>query len=97
MDIKTRRGIFRWLFILSLLVCGLAQGFAQNKATQWSRPSAQPPAAQSKTKWIKDPNSVMPMRKMTNAERRAAASRNAKRSRAAHQKRTAMGTPGVQQ
>jgi len=26
--------------------------------------------------WIKDPNSVMPMRKMTNAEGRAAAERN---------------------
>jgi hypothetical protein len=99
MDITTRRGIFRWLLILSLLVCGLAQGIAQNKATQWSRPSAQPPTAQSKTKWIKDPSSVMPMRKMTNTERRAAAQRNkTRRAKAdAQRKHSAPANQGVQQ
>ena len=40
-------------------------------------------------RWIKDPNAVMPMRKMTKLERRKAATRNAARRSAAHRK------PGV--
>jgi hypothetical protein len=96
MDLRTHLGILRWLLVLSMLVCGIA--LAQNKAAQPSKPPAQPPtAAQSKTKWIKDPNSVMPMRKMTNAERRAAAGRNAKRQAAARQKRSVPVNQGVQQ
>ena len=82
MDIKAGCGIFRWLLlVLCLLVGGLIS--AQTKA-QPGKPSNQPPtAAQSKTKWIKDPNSVMPMRQMTNAQRRAAAERTrARRAKA---------------
>jgi hypothetical protein len=96
MDLKTRLGILRWLLVLSMLVCGIA--LAQNKAAQPGQPSTQPPtAAQSKTKWIKDPNSVMPMRKMTNAERRKAAARNAQRQATARQKRSLPVNQGVQQ
>ena len=96
MDIKTPLGILRWLLVLSMLVCGIA--LAQTQSAQPSKPAAQPPtAAQSKTKWIKDPNRVMPMRKMTNAERRAAAARNAKRQATARQKRSIPVNQGVQQ
>jgi len=97
MDLKTSFGILRWLLVLSMLVCGIA--LAQNKASQPGKPSTQPPtAAQSKTKWIKDPNSVMPMRQMTNAQRRAAAARNAQRRAAAAQRRqNAPANQGVQQ
>lgn len=97
MDLKTPLGILRWLLVLSMLVCGIA--LAQNRAAQPGKPSTEPPtAAQSKTKWIKDPNSVMPMRKMTNAERRKAAARNSERRAAANQqRRNAPVNQGVQQ
>jgi hypothetical protein len=96
MNLKAPLGIVRWLFVLSMLVCGIA--LAQNKAPQPGKPSAPPTAAQSKTKWIKDPNSVMPMRQTTNTQRRAAASRNAQRRAAATQRRqNAPANQGVQQ
>jgi len=62
---------------------------------QVSQPSvsAQPAPARA---WIKDPNKVMPMRKMTNAERRQAAARNADRRAAAQRKRNGSTNQGVQ-
>ncbi len=96
MDIKKYLAIFRWLFLTGLLSWGAMVGFAQSKAS--SKPGQPPIPAQSKTKWIKDPNSVMPMRQMTNAQRRAAAARNAQRRNAAAQRsRKAPVNPGVQQ
>ncbi|MGC2196563.1 MAG: hypothetical protein WA628_17955 [Terriglobales bacterium] len=97
MDFKTPLGILRWLLIVSLLSWGAIQGLAQTKAAQPAKPGQPPTAAQSKTKWIKDPSSVMPMRKMTNAERRAAATRNANRQAATQRKRSVPANQGVQQ
>jgi hypothetical protein len=96
MDIKKYLAISRWLLLTGLLSWGAIMGFAQSKA---GSKAAQPPIpAQSKTKWIKDPNSVMPMRQMTNTQRRAAAARNAARRHAAAQKRPNVpANPGVQQ
>ena len=84
MDIKKYLAISRWLLLTGLLSFGVLVGFAQSKAG--SKPAQPPVPAQSKTKWIKDPNSLMPMRQMTNRQRRAAAARNAARRQAAAQK-----------
>jgi hypothetical protein len=104
MDIKTPLGILRWLLIVGLLSWGAIQCLAQTKAAQPTKPPAQlPTAAQTAPDkvWFKDPNSIMPMRKMTNAERRAAAERNkARREKADAQRRQKATTNtqgGVQQ
>ncbi len=96
MDIKKYLAISRWLLLTGLLSWGAMLGFAQSKA---ANKLVQPPIpAQSKTKWIKDPNQLMPMRQMTTAQRRAAASRNAARRHAAAPKRRNVPAPqGVQQ
>ena len=97
---KKYLGLLRLLFVLGLVSWGLIQGFAQTKPQskqdkQVSQPSvsAQPAPARA---WIKDPNKVMPMRKMTNAERRQAAARNADRRAAAQRKRNGSTNQGVQ-
>jgi hypothetical protein len=97
MEIKTPFGMLRWLLIVSLLSWGAIQGLAQTRSAQATKPAQPPTAAQNKTKWIKDPNSVMPMRKMTNAERRRAATRNANRQAVAQQKRSVPANQGVRQ
>jgi hypothetical protein len=103
MDVKTSFGLVRWLLILGLVSCGLALGRAQTKAAQPNKPAKQAQAQQAAPDkvWFKDPNSIMPMRKMTNAERRAAAERNkARREKADAQRRQKATTNtqgGVQQ
>lgn len=98
MDIKAPFGAARWLLVFALFLCGFSQALAQNKAAQ---PLPATPQAQAATQpdkvWVKDPNTVMPMRKMTNAERRAAAERNkARRDKAQAQRRQNVRNQGVQ-
>ena len=83
------------------LVCwGMIQGFAQTEPqSKQDKKAVQPSAAAQTTPsraWIrawmdksmdKRSEQVMPMRKMTNAERRQAAARNADRRAAAQRKR----------
>ena len=102
MDLKTPLGILRWLLVLSMLVCGMTLCVAQTKSAQPTNPVRQaqkvrPPAPNSI--WLKDPNSVMPMRQMTNAQRLAAAERNkARRAKAEAQRRNgASSLQGVRQ
>jgi hypothetical protein len=104
MDFKAPLGILRWLLVLCMLVGGLTLGTAQTKAAKSSKPIVQSPAAAQAAPdkvWFKDPNTIMPMRKMTNAERRAAAQRNKVRREKAEaqkkQKATANPQGGVQQ
>lgn len=82
MDLKTSFGILRGLLIAGFLSWGASLGLAQTKAAQPARPPVQAdrqaPQAPART-WIKDPNRVMPMRQMTNAQRRAAAERSRSR------------------
>jgi len=81
---------FLQLILLALAVCvGGIQGLAQTKAAP-SKPTAkeqvlkQHPPSKA---WIKDPKTVMPMRQMTNAQRRAAAERaRSRRAKADAQK-----------
>ena len=96
MDIKKQLGVCRWLLMVGLLAWGTIYGLAQTRTAQPPKPPAQSQAgAQNKTKWIKDPNSVMPMRAMTNAQRRAAAERTrARRAKAEAQRRNSQN--GVQ-
>jgi hypothetical protein len=95
MDIKKYSAISRWLLLAGLLSWGAIMGFAQSKA---GSKAAQPPIpAQSKTKWIKDPSKLMPMRQTTNAQRRAAAARNAERRHAAQRQNSVPANQGVQQ
>jgi hypothetical protein len=94
---KKYLGLLRLLFVVVLVSWGMIQGLAQTKAAQPTKPAQPPTAAQSKTKWIKDPNSVMPMRQTTNAERRAAAVRNSSRRAAAQRRPNVPANQGVQQ
>ena len=80
---KQPHGLIRLLWVAAAVICGLNPSSAQtNTSTGQTKPQA--PATQSQNAapspqdkvWVKDPNSVMPMRKMTNAEHRAAAQRN---------------------
>ena len=92
---------------LTLLLLIGSASWGANPATQQAKPATQTkPPGQSKvvlpppkTKgWIKDPSQVMPMRSMTNAQRREAATRNAeRRNAAARQRRTAPANQGVRQ
>jgi hypothetical protein len=95
---KKYLGLLRLLLVVGLVTWGMIQALAQTKAAQPTKPAKPPTAAQSKTKWIKDPNSVMPMRQTTSAQRRAAAARNAQRRNVAAQKRQSVpANQGVQQ
>jgi len=99
MDINTSLRFLRWLLLaLSIGSGGL---FAQSNTAQPNKPSAHDQVLKQnapKKNWIKDPNQVMPMRQMTNAQRRAAATRNAQRRAAATQnQRNAPANQGVQQ
>lgn len=75
-------GLLRLLAVIAVLFGGVIHGLGQTTAPQSKQtkrtsmpPQATTPAPQDKV-WYKDPNSIMPMRKMTIAERRAAAQRN---------------------
>ena len=100
MSIKTF-GFVRWL-LLAIAVCvGGIQGLAQNKTAPSPKPAVkeqvlkQHPPSKA---WIKDPNAVMPMRQMTNAQRRAAAERSRTRRAQAQKKLNSKTSPsGVQQ
>lgn len=99
-------GFWPLLFAALAMVLGMSQGLAQTKTTTQSKPAA-PGKTTTQTQatlpmapsnvWIKDPNTVMPMRKMTNAERRKAAVRNAARRGARQLKQAAPANQGVQQ
>ena len=81
------------LLLLAVAFLGVRSGLAQRKPAPQSKPTAQattpaqPQATPGKV-WFKDPNSIMPMRKMTNAEHRAAARRNKERREKAAAQRT---------
>jgi hypothetical protein len=102
MESNTSFRFLSWI-LLALAVCvGGIQGLAQTKAAP-SKPTAkeqvlkQHPPSKA---WIKDPNTPMPMRQMTNAQRRAAAERSrARRAQAeAQRKLNSKSSPsGVQQ
>jgi hypothetical protein len=85
----------------SLDLFGGVLGFAQTKAAQPNKPSAHDQVLKQfapKKDWIKDPNKVMPMRQMTNTQRRAAAQRNqARRAKVEAQKLSTPANQGVQQ
>jgi hypothetical protein len=98
---KKYLGLLRLLLAVLAVLWGVSQGLAQ---TRTARPkqdkkamqSSEVPQANPNKVWIKDPNSVMPMRKMTNAERRKAATRNADRQAVAQHKRNTSSVQGVQ-
>ena len=91
MDFKTCVGTLRGLLLTGLICWGASLGLAQTRTASPAQSPAQvqkqfPPAPAHK--WIKDPNQVMPMRQMTNAQRRAAAERNrARRAKADAQRK----------
>jgi hypothetical protein len=102
MESNTSFRFLHWI-LLALTVCvGGIQGLAQTKAAP-SKPTAkeqvlkQHPPSKA---WIKDPNTPMPMRQMTNAQRRAAAERSrTRRAQAEAQGKlnSKSSTSGVQQ
>jgi hypothetical protein len=70
-------GLLSPLLLATVLSGGATSGFAQTNTAQRSNPTTPAQAAPTASKgWVRDPNSVMPMRKMTNADHRAAAGRN---------------------
>jgi hypothetical protein len=93
---KNHHGLLRLLIVVAAICWGVIQGFGQTTASQSKStpkrkmpPQASQvaaPAAPDKV-WIKDPNSVRPMRKMTIGERRAAARRNQERKAKAEAQR----------
>ena len=99
MEIKTFSRFLRWL-LLAIAVCvGGIQGVAQTKPAQLSKSAVKDQVLKQnpqKKAWIKDPNQVMPMRQMTNKERRLAAERSrARRAKALQNHKTSQS--GVQQ
>jgi hypothetical protein len=77
MQIRQIFGLLSPLLLATVLSAGLAPGFAQTNTAQRTAPTTPAQASTTAGKgWVRDPNSVMPMRKMTNAEHRAAAQRN---------------------
>ena len=101
MNVNTRVGILRGLLVTGIVAWGASLGLAQTTSVSPAKSPVEvqrqfPPAPAHK--WIKDPNQLMPMRQMTNAQRRAAAARNAQRRNAAAQRtRKAPANSGVQQ
>src|SRR5437899_2536632 len=91
MKSNTSFRFLRWLLITLSICSGGVLGFAQTKAAQPNKLSAHDQILKQnapKKDWIKDPNQVMPMRQMTNAQRRAAAQRNhARRAKAEAQRK----------
>ena len=101
MEIKAFSRFLRWL-LLAIAVCvGGIQGVAQTKPAQLSKPVVKDQVLKQnppKKAWIKDPNTVMPMRQMTNKERRLAAERSrARRAQALQNQNQKTSQSGVQQ
>jgi hypothetical protein len=96
-----RTAILTLLLLIGSVCWGSGPQASQAKPATQAKPPAQSKVAlpPPKTKgWIKDPNQVMAMRKMTNAERRKAATRNAERRNAAmRQRHSTPANTGVQQ
>jgi hypothetical protein len=89
MDLKTPFVILRRLLIAGVITCAASQGLAQTNAQPVNPVEVhkQTPQAPARV-WIKDPNQVMPMRQMTNAQRREAAERSrARRAKAEAQRK----------
>jgi len=93
---KNHLGLLRLIIVVAAVFCGVIQGIGQTTASQSkSTPKTKMPSQASQVAapvptdktWIKDPNSVMPMRKMTLAERHAAARRNQERKAKAEAQR----------
>ena len=91
-------GLISPLLLAIVLFGPLVLGAQTKSAAQSnSKPTAPAQSATAKHNWIKDPNSVMPMRQMTNAERRAAAERNKQRRAKTQKKQNTTSTQsGVQ-
>lgn len=99
-------GLLRLLIITVAIFWGVTEGIGQIPTSQAKTtpktPAASPASqvastpAQDKV-WVKDPNSVMPTRRMTLAERRAAAQRNHDRKAKAEgqRKQTTRASQGV--
>jgi hypothetical protein len=100
MHTKKLLGLLSPLLLATVLSGGLAPGFAQTTTVQPSKATTPAQGSTPGKGWVRDPNSVMPMRKMTNAEHRAAAGRNKVRRQNAASRRTQRTTGakiGVQQ
>src|SRR5215475_9538501 len=86
MEIKLFSRFLRWLLLAVAVCVGGIQGLAQTKPAHLSKPAVKDQVLKQnppKKSWIKDPNAVMPMRQMTNKERRLAAERSrARRAKA---------------
>lgn len=91
---RKHSGLLRLLMVLGVVFWGVIVGVGQTTTASQSKqstqtntsPQAAAPAPQDKV-WFKDPNSIMPMRKMTIAERHAAAQRNRERKAKAEAQR----------
>ena len=103
---KNHLGLLRLLIVVAAVLCGVIQGIGQTTSSQSKStpktkmpPQASQVAAPAPTDkvWIKDPNSVMPMGKMTLAQRHAAAQRNLERKAKAdaQRKQNATANQGV--
>ena len=100
MEIKTFSRLLRWLLLAVAVCVGGIQGWAKTKPAHLSKPAVKDQVLKQnppKKAWIKDPNQVMPMRQVTNADRRAAAARNAERRAAAKKRQSVPANQGVQQ
>lgn len=101
METKKILGLLSPLLLATVLSGGITPGFAQTNTAQPSKVTTPTQRSTAAGKgWVRDPNSVMPMRKMTNADHRAAAGRNKVRRQNAASRRTQRTTgakSGVQQ
>ena len=92
-------GLTSPLLLVIVLFGALTLGYAQSKRAAQTNPKPTAPAqsvpsSTANHNWIKDPNSVMPMRQMTNTQRRAAAERNKQRRAQAQKKHGITSTQG---
>ena len=101
MESNTSFRFLRWLFLAIVAFVGGILGVAQTKPAQLSKPAAKDQVLKQnppKKAWIKDPDTVMPMRQMTNKERRLAAERSrARRAKALQVRNNQTSQSGVQQ
>lgn len=99
MHIIKDHGLISPLLLATILSGALTLGFAQTKnpvhtTAKPTAPAQSAPSAAANHTWIKDPNSVMPMRQTTKAQRRAAAERNKARRSKAQKKLNVSSTQG---
>jgi len=101
METKKLLGLLSPFLLATVLSGGITPGFGQTNTAPQSKPTAPAQLSTPAGKgWVRDPNSVMPMRKMTNADHRAAAGRNKVRRQNAASRRMQRPTgtkSGVQQ